>query len=473
MLSLSLLFVAAAAVSAQSSQSSGCTSKSFSIPSWLIDNFQTAAGKSSFHITNRAINYTADLTCSGTTCTSANTTKWSNDTLQVSVQVSGETAEFLVNQTWTCNDRSATKALPFTAFGNGSLSVGDNLPLLIKGSLLSPVTITPQYASGPTGHSNPGCAAAPKWSLSAPFYTNQTGDGITAIAFQDFNVLLMNTATGYEASCMSGAGFGDGLTPTPATGPLNLVCAGYEFQSSNGGRYGITTAASFDPSTFTFNVNQTWYCDDVSAAKPVQITASASQVLPLTCTASPVTVDGEPDGNTKTSCINRADVTVVAQHSATTPLAPYSIEDPVPGADACTLSSIFHPQWTFSAFGVENNKSVSFEIILRTGSPGFQFPISITQDGDACVVGAGGNIGPPLWPTACRITYEPTKQQLTLKAEWSCSELDPDHPIYFSGTTITTVNSPLTCETVDGVSQCVTEDGGYQWTADISNVTWH
>jgi hypothetical protein len=142
--------------------------------------------------------------------------------------------------------------------------------LLIKGSLVSPVAITPQYATGPTGHANPGCAAASNaaWTLSAPFYTNQTGDGVTAVASQDFNVVLKNVATGYEASCMSGAGFGDGLTPTPSTGLLNLVCAGSEFQSSNGGRYSINTAATFDPSTFTFTVNQTWYCDDVSAAKP-------------------------------------------------------------------------------------------------------------------------------------------------------------------------------------------------------------
>lgn len=165
--------------------------------------------------------------------------------------------------------------LPFTAVGNNSVALKSDghattSPLLIKGSLLSPVTITPIYAWGPTGHDKTGCAAAPKasWTLSAPFYTNQTGDGISAIASQDFNVLLINTATGYEASCMSGAGFGDGLTPTPATGPLNLVCAGSEFQSFGGGRYSITTAASFDPATFRFTVNQTWYCDDVNPANP-------------------------------------------------------------------------------------------------------------------------------------------------------------------------------------------------------------
>jgi hypothetical protein len=164
---------------------------------------------------------------------------------------------------------------PFIAYGNSSVALNSDghaaySPLLIKGSLLSPVAITPAYAPGPTGHSNPACAVASKaaWTLSVPYYTNQTGDGITAIPSQDFTVLLTNTATGYQAGCMSGAGFGDGLTPTPATGLLNLVCSGSEFQSSAGGRYSISTAATFDPATFKFTVNQTWYCDNVSAAVP-------------------------------------------------------------------------------------------------------------------------------------------------------------------------------------------------------------
>lgn len=94
-----------------------------------------------------------------------------------------------------------------------------------------------------------------------PFYTNQTGDGTINVPEQQFSVLVTNQATGYAASCMSGAGFGDGLTPTPATGPLTLVCAGTEFQSSGGGRYSISTTANFNPYTFQFEVNQTWFCD--------------------------------------------------------------------------------------------------------------------------------------------------------------------------------------------------------------------
>lgn len=176
------------------------------------------------------------------------------------------------------------------------------------------------------------------------------------------------------------------------------------------------------------------------SARSVQITASASESLPLTCTRVSVETDGTFAG-IKTSCINSGDVTLAAQLLSQDALVPYSIEDPIPGPDGCTLSSIFRPQWTFSAFEVDssggNASSVSFNIILRTGSPGFQFPISVSQDttapaGDgswhACVIGAGGDTGPPLWPTACSFKYQATTQELTLRADWSCSELDPDRP---------------------------------------------
>lgn len=174
----------------------------------------------------------------------------------------------------------------------------------------------------------------------------------------------------------------------------------------------------------------------------------------MTCTTAPVQSGGVGISN-KTSCINDGDVPVAAQQLSSTPLAPYSIEDPVPGPDDCTLSSIFHPQWTFSSFEVDSaaahgnnasssssSSSVSFDIILQTGTSGFQFPISMTQGnatsssqvaGDGtqwyhCVIGAAGDTGPALWPTACSFTYQPATKRLALRADWSCSDLDPSHP---------------------------------------------
>lgn len=124
---------------------------------------------------------------------------------------------------------SMLSRLPVTAVGNSSVIINSGTAvstLLIKGSLLSPVAVTPVYALGPSGHSSPGCATASEagCTFSAPFYTNQTGNGITAMPSQDFTALLVNTAVGYQAGCMSGSGFGTGLNPTPVTGLMDPVC---------------------------------------------------------------------------------------------------------------------------------------------------------------------------------------------------------------------------------------------------------
>ena len=134
-------------------------------------------------------------------------------------------------------------------------------PFLVKGSLTSPVAITPAYPAGPTGHDRAGCAAAaksPSWTLSEIFYANQTGNGVDSVASQTINLLVTNKGIDYTTSCFP-AGFGEDLV---------LQCAGVEFQSMNTGRYSLQSAATFDAKTGNFTFTQTWYCDDVDAARP-------------------------------------------------------------------------------------------------------------------------------------------------------------------------------------------------------------
>jgi hypothetical protein len=143
--------------------------------------------------------------------------------------------------------------------GQGQVCEAVDSLLLVKGSLLSPVAITPAYSEGPTGHDAPGCTVAaqnPSWILSGIYYVDQTGDGVNSIASQSFNLLVMNPTIGYEASCIPGSFSND------------LACAGQEFGSLGSGRYRISTGASFDPATFRFTVNQTWYCDDADPGNP-------------------------------------------------------------------------------------------------------------------------------------------------------------------------------------------------------------
>ena len=154
--------------------------------------------------------------------------------------------------------------MTFTATGNSSAAVGYTSPLLVRGSLTSPVAVTPAYPNGPTGHDLAGCTAQsekPAWVISLVHYTSEPGYG-DDIPFLNFNALVTNPANGYQASCMPGGSFGE-------TADLSsLTCAGVEFQSSKVGSYPIVTQASFDKTTGYFSLNQTWFCDDIDAAKP-------------------------------------------------------------------------------------------------------------------------------------------------------------------------------------------------------------
>ncbi|KAK3356420.1 hypothetical protein B0T25DRAFT_452307 [Lasiosphaeria hispida] len=468
---------------------SGCTSKSFTVPSWYIEELQyfgaATNASASFHLLNRANNFTASLGCqvqgNGWNACTTRGKPFANATVQASIQVTGDLARVLVNQTWACNDRGVS--LSFTAVGNSSvaLSKGSSVytavtsPLLVKGTLLSPVAATPIYAEGPTGHDTPGCSLAaknPRWTISTVTFIDQTGDGAESIPYQNFHLLLTNPTTGYEASCMPGTSYED--RKSLAT----LVCAGGEFQSSVIGRYQISTNASFDPATFSFTVSQSWFCDDVDAGKPVRVTATGTKTLPLTCTSE--AVQGAPKDTRKICIYDDASISLNGKLVSEEPLPPYSIEDPVPRADGCTISSLLHPQWSFSAFQIAGSgatSSISFNLILATGSRGFQYPIEVYQGekvGDSswfkCEIGPDGGIDLPLWPYECSFKYEPATKELTLNAAWACKDLDPDHPILFNGVSSSTVNAKLVCETVGGISQCAPDDPFFSWTAAISNV---
>lgn len=126
--------------------------------------------------------------------------------------------------------------------------------------------------------------------------------------------------------------------------------------------------------------------------------------------------------------------------SATT-LPPYSLTEPIPRDNTCTITSILAPKWQFSAFEIvytpekEEWEAINFEIILATYS-GFQYPIPVTVSRAAgreggwfeCVIGADGANDQPLWPYACLVQFNPETKELKLKADWQCRELDGDQP---------------------------------------------
>ena len=174
----------------------------------------------------------------------------------------------------------------------------------------------------------------------------------------------------------------------------------------------------------------------------LKISATGSGIIPFNCTTGPV--DGAPSGNV-TSCEIDTDVVLKGKLLNEDPLPAYSIEDPLPLPDGCTISSILNPRWAFSAFEVDRttlaasndskSSAISFNVILQTSNRGFQFPISISQGAPikdsswySCVIGESGGEGQILWPSKCSLQYNPASNELLLDAEWLCSYLDPDHP---------------------------------------------
>jgi hypothetical protein len=108
-------------VLAQAQSTAGCTSSSFTVPSWLVENFasQTSGNLTvaSFHALNRATNTSLELRCQTSpanatagwqSCSSGNRTS-SSVPLVASFQADQSTAWFLFNETWNCSDITPAK----------------------------------------------------------------------------------------------------------------------------------------------------------------------------------------------------------------------------------------------------------------------------------------------------------------------------------------------------------------------------
>ncbi|KAL1862770.1 hypothetical protein VTK73DRAFT_6657 [Phialemonium thermophilum] len=529
------------AVATRASASS-CTSDSFRIPSWFVQDFHAAGGNATFHVVNRVTNTSSEVGCRGSLTGSKATcsvrSAGNATSPDVTLYQNGTAALLAVRDVWSCRDRNATGTITFVASGNASLPLrcshdgrssvcnATDPVLLVKGSLQSPVAITPQYATGPLGHDAPGCSArseSPSWTLRGVYYLNQTGDGgATSLPAQNFMLQIVNPLLGYQAGCV---GFlADDLAPTPVT----LSCSGgADFSGRN--RYQIDTTVYFQPATFSFTVNQTYYCDDVDPARPVRILATGTENLPLHCTTvlTPASDPSAPPANS-TSCYADA-ITIDGTLVSRTPLPPYSIEDPLPTPDGCTVTSLVDPAWRLSNFEVDRNASATepgargslgFSLALDAPGDQFGFPADVVlsdvvlvpssnaaQGGNGtsaaaatsgdegwypCVFGQGQE---PLVPHSCSFRYDGGTGRFALRAEWICNDLDPDHPIYarisdpprvlttptwgfgsvvFDGVATTTVPE-LNCSTVRGtadLTRCQT-DRAFSWVAPITNVTWH
>ncbi|KAK0621994.1 hypothetical protein B0T17DRAFT_509287 [Bombardia bombarda] len=477
---------------------SNCTTNSFTVPSWFIHDFHTEPSDTvSFSLLNRATNASVGLSCpakgseasSWSACGLSGTS--SDDYLQVSVQVKQDSAGIQVRQSWSCDDRDQGHPISFTASGSTSVPLlcpsssttcnSANPVDLVRGSLHSPVEITPAYAEGPAGHDLAGCAAAsktPTWTVGTVIFLNETGDDGLGIQSQSIQFQVTNTASGHVAGCLNYFSAGEDEDPA-----VRMTCGGgVDFTRRD--RYSIVTETVFYPRSWTFAINQTWFCDDIDAARPITISAAGTTTLPLTCSHD----------STLTACEADA-VTVHGSVLSSASLPPYSIEDPLPTPDGCTISSVVSPSWLLSNFEVDSSSSsssnatgatgaapasVSFNMKLNTKNNQFDYPVFVNhydvrlddvESWYPCAFGAGEL---PLAPKNCSFQYRPGEgddNELAIKADWVCIDIDAAHPILFSGIATTTLPK-LDCVTASSGQSVCTTSQGYTWVSETSNVTW-
>lgn len=134
---------------------------------------------------------------------------------------------------------------------------------------------------------------------------------------------------------------------------------------------------------------------------------------------------------------------VTGEVASSARLPPYSIEDPVPTADGCTISSVVAPAWALSNFEVDVDEEtlpedaatapfVGFYMRLRTQQLALDYPVFVHQadvdlragdDEDAWVVCEFGQGEVPLAPKRCEFRY---------RADWICIDLDEENPFVVS-----------------------------------------
>ncbi|KAL1839900.1 hypothetical protein VTJ49DRAFT_1035 [Mycothermus thermophilus] len=477
----------------------GCTSNSFTIPSWVVQDFASQATSNltvtSFNAINRATNEALGFRCLSTdseegwqNCSARNRT---DATLPytVAVRSEGTTAEFRFNETWSCDDIDARSPITFTAVGDGSVALTCDAasggttcratkPAFIQASLSKPVSITPKYVSGPPNHSEPGCAATSgeaTWEVMATQMTIQApvAEYPRGSAF----VIFRNDYLGYNALCTG--------QYTGTAQPATLTCTG-QTAVRRPEKYQIQSSALYDPVTHDLTVNQTWFCDDEDPAEPLALTALATTKLDLDCDQL----------DERTIFCSGGSAPFSGTIANRQPLPPYSLNDPLSTFPSCTVASVAAPAWWLSGFQTnttrEQGESVTarFGMELLTGTTsnvrptGFGahivahgVPVPFASENvtleelpwNECVIEAAGDW--TLAPTDCEFKYQMSSRYLGVRVGWTCSDLDPESLISFRAELRTLVPA-LTCVTAtNGDIRCTPQDT-QPWRVNATSVTW-
>lgn len=267
--------------------------------------------------------------------------------------------ELAVEQSWICGDTAGTYTrkyrtkqnypMPlFCAEDNGRRCKANRQT--IKGYLTEPLlNYYPAAFTPPPGANRPGCTAAsilPRWIVSN-FRFEETRRMTSTNPAREIAISFRNTAFDYVQSCTVTLPESDTANSYPVTKWLH--CHATPVTASHPH---VKTYMRFDTTRATLSLNQTWYCADTDASRPLLFEGLVS-----------VKADFCGEGNSTRWCaVGKYDETTgvfstitktfAGEIIRTEVLPPNAITDPDPDPNewSCTADSVGRPVvWRLSA----------------------------------------------------------------------------------------------------------------------------
>ncbi|KAK3313639.1 hypothetical protein B0H66DRAFT_629610 [Apodospora peruviana] len=482
-----------------------CTEDSFRTPAWNVDDlrYDTDVGIGSFRIASRANNFSTTVACKvDGECQPEN----KDNDINITAAFGQQSVHVKINHTWICDDKrwkNDIVRLNFTATGNITMSTTCNNTgcvaphaSLIRGTLVAPVAGTPRYQWSLLGQGMENCQTPPQagmwevkrinwWDRDYPClsFGGPGPGGCSVIRPNGVGVELQlgNTALNYTVGCK---------------GNVPLVCEGWVLPDRN---YLYRTNVYLHRDTSRLEINQTWYCDQDGADKPLEVTARGFTSVPLACTNDSGTIDffGAKFSWHETQCTGN-DTTLSASALSATELPPFALEEPSrdPYAGTCLLRHLRTTGW-----GIElMSKTINFT--TKDGNPpttagvGFwasnqlragndnQIPVPLlpgTNDTDGsiwvnCFLPSESTIYP------CRFRFDSVSGLFTLTRLTQCNDIDKQHP-YLVSVTASFVVPAMDCSWKDYYPESYRNSMRCGWQVDptkgasmeiasLADITW-
>ncbi|KAM7220116.1 hypothetical protein V8F06_004444 [Rhypophila decipiens] len=464
-----------------------CTNASFQTPAWAIQNvvYSSRVRSGSLRVTNIANNFSLTVLCTVGECSPELGQQKDNPDTQVAVAMIRGALEISINQTWTCDDRRWKDVpinLNFTATGKTSLPArcddqGACRPVnkntsLIRGSLLAPLTGTPQYLDPLPGQGLTKCKPEysdriwhtrnlrylerdrPCFDLCEPSPGGVFPPNGGGVEFDLYNYILNQTVhcsgvlfTSYPANISQ-----------PAT---RIECESPAVRSIR--KYSTHTFVSFG-GVFIFGtdygmltVNQTWQCDENGPDKPTQVNVQSVAQIFLTCTRTNGTIElfGQSYPWREMSCaggdrfmpypFNTESPFIGQAFISSTDLPPYALEEPLrtPPAGRCLTMHLLTTGWEVSSFGMIVNytdPSTGMRRDTAVVTVGFQANVAQLKAGRAnrrevpLLEGTGNVTDGGKWvdcwapgektTAPCRFQFDSVARRLTIARMTNCDDVD-------------------------------------------------